>query len=68
MSEQFSRALARLVTTVTGTMLVLLAGTGILLLWNPALIMSIFVYGTAGVCLLFVASSLISLLAAAFKG
>ena len=68
MMEQFSRALVKVGIAAAGVLSILLIGVGVLLLWKPALILNILVYGIAGGCLLFSAAMLLSLLAASFKG
>lgn len=66
MTEQFSRALVRIGVAVVAVMAVLFVGIGALLLWNPAFMLNILLYGIAGGCLFLGAVTLISLLTAAF--
>lgn len=67
MMQQFSRAVVKFGAAIVGVLALLFVGAGILLLCNPALILSLFVYGLGGGCLLFGAVALIGLLGSAFR-
>ena len=68
MLERHRRVLTRAFVAAAGVIAVFLIGAGILLLWNPALILKVLIYGFATGCLLLGAVTLISLLTAAFGG
>lgn len=65
--KPFSRALAQLGIASAVILSTLLIGAGVLLFWNPALVLRVLVYGIAIGCMIFGASILISLLAAVLR-
>lgn len=67
MTEQFSRAIVRIGIAAAGVIAVLFLGLGALILWNPAFMLSVFIYGIAGGCLVLGTVILISLLAAVLR-
>lgn len=62
MMERFGYALVRIGFAATIVLAVLLLGVGVLLLWKPALVLSILIYSVAGGCILVGAFILIAML------